>query len=81
MGSKYLLPPAYDPDFGDNGTVVSYSLLSRDQDASDVFRLVRATDEKNGDSLFLQLDRELDREEKDTYAIEITAYDGGNPSR
>uniref|UniRef100_A0A0M3IE04 Cadherin n=1 Tax=Ascaris lumbricoides TaxID=6252 RepID=A0A0M3IE04_ASCLU len=77
IGSRVALHSATDADFGDNGTIVSYSI----EDSQSVFMLVRSTSHSGDDVLLLELTESLDREQKDLYVVNVSASDGGNPPR
>ncbi|KAF8360102.1 cdh-3 [Pristionchus pacificus] len=69
--TQLVLPSAIDADFSENGTIVSYEI----EDSSS-FSII-------GDPplLILRLISPLDREIKDVHILNISASDGGNPSR
>lgn len=71
-GTRILLPAASDPDAGENGTIARYELVEK----SDNFR-VGWTD----DSVYLELISPIDREVKESYRLELLAFDGGAPQR
>ena len=73
IGTRLPLVGAVDPDEGDNGRIVEYRLEGRDEK---VFKLF----EEDG-LVFLELERNLDREQKALYSFNLTVKDGGNPQR
>uniref|UniRef100_A0A915PHT5 Cadherin domain-containing protein n=1 Tax=Setaria digitata TaxID=48799 RepID=A0A915PHT5_9BILA len=77
IGGRIRLQPASDPDLAENGTIVNYEL----KDEKEFFALVRSSNSTGGDVLLLELLAKLDRETKDLFVLNISAYDGGNPPR
>uniref|UniRef100_A0A0R3RQB5 Cadherin-related tumor suppressor n=1 Tax=Elaeophora elaphi TaxID=1147741 RepID=A0A0R3RQB5_9BILA len=77
IGSTIRLQPASDPDLAENGTIVNYEL----EGGEEFFKLVRSSSSINGDVLLLELLAKLDRETKDLFILNISAFDGGNPPR
>uniref|UniRef100_A0A1I7VWP6 Cadherin domain-containing protein n=1 Tax=Loa loa TaxID=7209 RepID=A0A1I7VWP6_LOALO len=77
IGSRIRLQPASDPDLAENGTIVNYKL----EGGKGFFTLIRSSNSTGGDVLLLELLAKLDRETKDLFILNISAYDGGNPSR
>ncbi|VBB26047.1 unnamed protein product [Acanthocheilonema viteae] len=77
IGSRIRLQPANDPDLAENGTIVNYVLKGGEE----FFTLVRSSNSTGGDILLLELLAKLDRETKDLFILNISAYDGGNPPR
>nr|XP_010347657.1 protocadherin-11 X-linked isoform X3 [Saimiri boliviensis boliviensis] len=76
INSRYALPAAVDPDVGING-VQNYHLIK----GQDVFGL-EVIETPEGDKIpQLIVQKELDREEKDTYVMKIKVEDGGSPQR
>ncbi|CAG9540793.1 unnamed protein product [Cercopithifilaria johnstoni] len=77
VGSRIRLQPANDPDLAENGTIASYKL----ENGEEFFTLVRSSNSTGGDVLLLELLAKLDRETKDLFILNISAYDGGTPPR
>uniref|UniRef100_A0A183CZ18 CA domain-containing protein n=1 Tax=Gongylonema pulchrum TaxID=637853 RepID=A0A183CZ18_9BILA len=77
IGSRRRLQSASDPDFAENGTIASY-VIEGDENT---FTLIRSSNSTGGDVLLLELLSKLDRETKDLYILNISAYDGGSPPR
>uniref|UniRef100_A0A2K5CTT1 Cadherin domain-containing protein n=1 Tax=Aotus nancymaae TaxID=37293 RepID=A0A2K5CTT1_AOTNA len=76
INSIYVLPAAIDPDVGING-VQNYHLIT----SQNVFGL-NVTETPEGDKMpQLIVQKELDREEKDTYVMKVKVEDGGSPQR
>ncbi|XP_034037013.1 protocadherin alpha-8-like [Thalassophryne amazonica] len=73
-GTRFQLQPARDPDAGMN-TIRTYSLTANDHFEIDI--------NQNDEDIipFLVLKKSLDREQKDKYALIVTAVDGGKPER
>ncbi|KAM6143275.1 LOW QUALITY PROTEIN: protocadherin-11 X-linked [Erethizon dorsatum] len=76
INSRYALPAAIDPDIGING-VQNYQLIK----GQNIFGLdvIETTEGDKMPQLIVQ--RELDREEKDTYVMKVKVKDGGFPQR
>ncbi|VDN04918.1 unnamed protein product [Thelazia callipaeda] len=77
VGNRIRLQSASDIDFAENGTIKNYEL----QAGSEFFKLVRSSIGNDRDILLIELLTKLDREQKDLFIFNITAYDGGNPTR
>ncbi|VIO94296.1 Uncharacterized protein BM_BM7425 [Brugia malayi] len=77
IGSRIRLQPANDPDLAENGTIVNYEL----ENEKEFFTLVRSSNTSGEDVLLLELQTKLDRETKDLFVLNISAYDGGSPPR
>ncbi|XP_023579543.1 protocadherin-11 X-linked isoform X4 [Octodon degus] len=76
INSRYALPAAIDPDIGING-VQNYQLIK----GQNMFGL-DVIETPEGDKMpQLIVQRELDREEKDTYVMKVKVEDGGFPQR
>ncbi|XP_060039165.1 protocadherin-11 X-linked isoform X2 [Erinaceus europaeus] len=76
INSRYVLPAAIDHDIGING-VQSYQLIK----GQSTFGL-DVIETPEGDKMpQLIVQKELDREEKDTYVMKIKVEDGGFPQR
>ncbi|XP_057616411.1 protocadherin-11 X-linked isoform X9 [Chionomys nivalis] len=76
INSRYSLPAAIDPDIGING-VQNYHLIK----GQNIFGL-DVTETPEGDKMpQLIVQKELDREEKDTYVMKVKVEDGGFPQR
>ncbi|KAI3998550.1 protocadherin 11 Y-linked [Homo sapiens] len=76
INSKYTLPAAVDPDVGING-VQNYELIK----SQNIFGL-DVIETPEGDKMpQLIVQKELDREEKDTYVMKVKVEDGGFPQR
>ncbi|XP_023421353.1 protocadherin-11 X-linked isoform X2 [Cavia porcellus] len=76
INSRYALPAAIDPDIGING-VQNYQLIK----GQNIFGL-DVIETPEGDKMpQLIVQRELDREEKDTYVMKVKVEDGGFPQR
>nr|XP_048273774.1 protocadherin-11 X-linked isoform X9 [Myodes glareolus] len=76
INSRYSLPAAIDPDIGING-VQNYHLIK----GQNIFGL-DVIETPEGDKIpQLIVQKELDREEKDTYVMKIKVEDGGFPQR
>nr|XP_003412745.2 protocadherin-11 X-linked isoform X3 [Loxodonta africana] len=76
INSRYALPAAIDPDVGING-VQNYQLIK----GQGVFGLdvIETPEGQKMPQLIVQ--KELDREEKDTYVMKVKVEDGGFPRR
>ncbi|XP_020936072.1 protocadherin-11 X-linked isoform X2 [Sus scrofa] len=76
INSRYALPAAIDPDTGING-VQNYHLIK----GQSIFGLdvIETPEGEKMPQLIVQ--KELDREEKDTYVMKIKVEDGGFPQR
>ncbi|VDP11182.1 unnamed protein product [Onchocerca flexuosa] len=77
IGSRIRLQGANDPDLAENGTITNYEL----KNGEEFFTLIRSSNNSSGDILLLELLAKLDRETKDLFILNISAYDGGNPPR
>ncbi|XP_074179635.1 protocadherin-11 X-linked isoform X4 [Rhinolophus sinicus] len=76
INSRYALPAAIDPDIGING-VQNYQLIK----GQNIFGL-DIIETPEGDKMpQLIVQKELDREEKDTYVMKLKVEDGGFPQR
>ncbi|XP_077746317.1 protocadherin-11 X-linked isoform X1 [Canis aureus] len=76
INSRYALPAAIDPDIGING-VQNYQLIK----GQSTFGL-DVIETPEGDKMpQLIVQKELDREEKDTYVMKVKVEDGGFPQR
>ncbi|KAM7045299.1 protocadherin-11 X-linked isoform 2-T2 [Molossus nigricans] len=76
INSRYALPAAIDPDAGING-VQNYQLIK----GQSIFGL-DVIETPEGDKMpQLIVQKELDREEKDTYVMKVKVEDGGFPQR
>ncbi|XP_040600289.1 protocadherin-11 X-linked isoform X2 [Mesocricetus auratus] len=76
INSRYSLPAAIDPDIGING-VQNYQLIK----SQNIFGL-DVIETPEGDKMpQLIVQKELDREEKDTYVMKVKVEDGGSPQR
>uniref|UniRef100_A0A8C6QP49 Protocadherin 11 X-linked n=1 Tax=Nannospalax galili TaxID=1026970 RepID=A0A8C6QP49_NANGA len=76
INSRYSLPAAIDPDIGING-VQNYQLIK----GQNIFGL-DIIETPEGDKMpQLIVQKELDREEKDTYVMKVKVEDGGFPQR
>ncbi|XP_070114792.1 protocadherin-11 X-linked isoform X7 [Equus przewalskii] len=76
INSRYALPAAIDPDIGING-VQNYQLIK----GQSIFGL-DVIETPEGDKMpQLIVQKELDREEKDTYVMKVKVEDGGFPQR
>uniref|UniRef100_A0A8C3X2A8 Cadherin domain-containing protein n=1 Tax=Catagonus wagneri TaxID=51154 RepID=A0A8C3X2A8_9CETA len=76
INSRYALPAAIDPDTGING-VQNYHLIK----GQSIFGLdvIETPEGEKMPQLIVQ--KELDREEKDTYVMKVKVEDGGFPQR
>ncbi|XP_036060498.1 protocadherin alpha-C1 isoform X3 [Onychomys torridus] len=74
-GARFTLPNAQDADEGSNG-LISYSLSS-----SQHFRLDMGSRADGSKYPELVLEKVLDREQRDTHLLVLTAQDGGLPAR
>ncbi|XP_032331873.1 protocadherin-11 X-linked isoform X1 [Camelus ferus] len=76
INSRYALPAAIDPDTGING-VQNYQLIK----GQSIFGLdvIETPEGEKMPQLIVQ--KELDREEKDTYVMKVKVEDGGFPQR
>lgn len=74
-GARFTLPTAQDADEGSNGAL-SYSLSS-----SQHFRLDMGSRVDGSKYPELVLEKVLDREQRDTHLLVLTAQDGGLPAR
>ncbi|KFO22370.1 Protocadherin-11 X-linked [Fukomys damarensis] len=76
INSRYALPAAIDPDVGING-VQNYQLIK----SQNTFGL-DVVETSEGDKMpQLIVQKELDREQKDTYVMKVKVEDGGFPQR
>ncbi|XP_028634839.1 protocadherin-11 X-linked isoform X5 [Grammomys surdaster] len=76
INSRYSLPAAIDPDIGING-VQNYHLIK----GQNIFDL-DVIETPEGDKMpQLIVQKELDREVKDTYVMKVKVEDGGSPQR
>ncbi|XP_053399817.1 protocadherin-11 X-linked-like [Mercenaria mercenaria] len=75
---SYNIQPAVDKDLGGNNSIQSYHLVLN-PDSQGYFQLIANKNLVGTFMLKLVLQKVLDREEKDTYTLEIVAKDGGNP--
>uniref|UniRef100_F7H0T2 Protocadherin 11 X-linked n=1 Tax=Callithrix jacchus TaxID=9483 RepID=F7H0T2_CALJA len=76
INSRYALPAAIDPDVGING-VQNYHLIK----GQNIFGL-DVIETPEGDKVpHLIVQKELDREEKDTYVMKVKVEDGGSPQK
>ncbi|XP_035306161.1 protocadherin-11 X-linked isoform X5 [Cricetulus griseus] len=76
INSRYNIPAAFDPDTGING-VQNYKLIK----SQNIFGL-DVIETPEGEKLpQLIVQKELDREEKDTYVMKVKVEDGGFPQR
>uniref|UniRef100_A0A2K6F5U5 Cadherin domain-containing protein n=1 Tax=Propithecus coquereli TaxID=379532 RepID=A0A2K6F5U5_PROCO len=76
INSRFALPAAVDPDIGING-VQNYHLIK----GQNIFGL-DVIETPEGDKMpQLIVQKELDREEKDTYVMKVKVEDGGFPQR
>ncbi|XP_005883245.1 PREDICTED: protocadherin-11 X-linked isoform X3 [Myotis brandtii] len=76
INSRFALPAAIDPDIGING-VQNYQLIK----GQNVFGL-DVIETPEGDKMpQLIVQKELDREEKDTYVMKVKVEDGGFPQK
>ncbi|XP_077433283.1 protocadherin alpha-8-like isoform X15 [Vanacampus margaritifer] len=74
-GAKYQLQNAFDPDGGIN-SVQQYKISQNDH-----FRLEVKDRGRDGKTPILQLQRQLDRENKRNHKLVLTAIDGGTPPK
>lgn len=79
-GTRLLLDAATDKDIGANGVSDNYTIIAGNENKK--FKLVVTTN-PTGDSSYLHLETtgKLDRETQGFYTLNISAQDGGNPSR
>lgn len=79
-GTRLLLDAATDADIGENGITDNYEIVAGNVDNK--FRLVTTTN-PSGDTSYLHLETtgNLDRESRGGYQLNISASDGGSPSR
>ena len=78
-GSRVLLDSAEDRDQGDNGRVRDYRIQSGNEEGR--FKLSVSTNpDSRASYLHLETRESLDREERSSYLLNITASDGGNPA-
>uniref|UniRef100_A0A8C4N7Z5 Protocadherin 11 X-linked n=1 Tax=Equus asinus TaxID=9793 RepID=A0A8C4N7Z5_EQUAS len=92
INSRYALPAAIDPDIGING-VQNYQLIKsshrRQRSNMDIIHYLGQSifgldviETPEGDKMpQLIVQKELDREEKDTYVMKVKVEDGGFPQR
>ncbi|XP_068182549.1 protocadherin alpha-3-like [Antennarius striatus] len=74
-GARYQLQNAYDPDGGIN-SVQQYTISKNEH-----FRLEIKDRGRTGKTPILQLQKQLDREVKNSHKLVLTAVDGGNPPK
>ncbi|XP_061786398.1 protocadherin alpha-3-like [Nerophis lumbriciformis] len=74
-GTKFQLQNAHDPDSGSN-TVQQYKISQTDH-----FKLEVKDRSRDGKTPILQLQRQLDRENKRSHKLVLTAVDGGHPPK
>ena len=83
-GTAVLLPATHDADTAAN-SVTRYQLsateLDHDQSATDLFSLTVSTKMDGSTDVKLTLLTALDREQRDTHQLVVTAYDAGQPRR
>lgn len=79
-GTKLLLDAATDKDLGENGITNDYRIVDGDPEGK--FRL-NVTVNPSGQTSYLHLETtgKLDRETMDFYVLNISARDGGTPSK
>ena len=75
-GTKILIPNAVDNDIGDRNSQITYELKKK-RDEPFILSISKSIDGTS--KLFINLEEKLDREEKDTYLIQVIAKDGGSP--
>ncbi|XP_041497154.1 protocadherin-11 X-linked isoform X6 [Microtus oregoni] len=76
INSRYSLPAAIDPDVGINGVQIYHLIKGQNIFGLDVIET------PEGDKMpQLIVQKELDREEKDTYVMKVKVEDGGFPQR
>ncbi|VDO25504.1 unnamed protein product [Haemonchus placei] len=73
VGTRIPLLPAVDTDAGDNGAIVEYGI----EDNTTQFELVY----ENPGLLYLEVKQPLDRESNQMVVLNVSAKDGGIPSR
>ncbi|XP_071089001.1 protocadherin Fat 4-like [Haliotis cracherodii] len=74
-GSQQLLVTASDADKGENGTISSYRIISGNEENK--FRLIPPS--SITPFMYLEVQGVLDRENKDSYKLNVSASDGGTP--
>ncbi|XP_060583345.1 protocadherin-11 X-linked-like [Ruditapes philippinarum] len=74
---SYNILPAVDKDLGGNNSIQSYHLLLS-QESQGYFELIVSKNHVGTFMLKLVLQKVLDREQKETYTLEIVAKDGGS---
>lgn len=74
---SYNIQPAIDKDLGGNNSIQSYHLLLSEE-SQGYFELIVNKNQVGTFVLKLVLRKVLDREEKETYTLDIVAKDGGN---
>ncbi|XP_061755856.1 protocadherin alpha-3-like [Nerophis ophidion] len=74
-GTKFQLQNAHDPDSGSNA-VQQYKISQNDH-----FRLEVKDRGRDGKTPILQLQKQLDRENKRSHKLVLTAVDGGHPPK
>ena len=84
-GTAVLLPASHDADTAAN-SVTSYRLSAAvesppDAATTDLFSLAMSTKLDGSRDVKLVLTRALDREQRDTHRLVVTAFDGGRPRR
>ncbi|ELU04965.1 hypothetical protein CAPTEDRAFT_89242, partial [Capitella teleta] len=77
-GNSIAVPAADDPDSPRFG-IQQYALL-QDGD-SEYFELKSSTGLAGAENIHLKLTQSLDREVRDTYSVQIVAFDGGSPPK
>ncbi|GAB1604113.1 protocadherin beta-15-like [Argonauta hians] len=77
-GSQLTIPNAIDKDVYSKNHMISYKLKTNDAEPFSLSVTKRAD---GISTLKIILEKKLDREEKDTYNIEIVAKDGGSPAK
>ena len=78
IGVQILLDTATDRDIGENDVTTNYHIVSGNED--DTFELLVLTDTQEP-LLYLQSVKNLDREVRGGYLLNISAQDGGHPPR
>uniref|UniRef100_A0AC35UC95 Cadherin domain-containing protein n=1 Tax=Rhabditophanes sp. KR3021 TaxID=114890 RepID=A0AC35UC95_9BILA len=73
VGTRFLLPNAFDKDLGENGEIDEYLLEASEKTMDLPFILHRTSPTEEGDMLFLEINKPLDREKVNFYEMTLIA--------
>ena len=77
-GMKKLIPNAIDKDVGILNSKITYELKKM---KNEPFTLYLAPGVEGGSLVWIRLEDTLDREDKDSYVVQVVAKDAGSPSK